>query len=113
MRKGFTEQDWKLFRAKLPAWQEAYMDRLNREYIELLQSDRQASDKFWTLCKRIREDKHHAGVQVEMKRFNFLFNIANLLSDGAITLDDLKEFSPYFLEAIHLYIQKPGGKLCT
>lgn len=34
--RGFTEKDWKLFRSKIADWQEAYMDRLNKEYIELL-----------------------------------------------------------------------------
>ena len=43
------EKDWKLFRKLLPGWQEAYMERLTMEYIELLSSDRQASDKFWEL----------------------------------------------------------------
>lgn len=32
----FTEKDWKLFRSKIVGWQEAYMDRLNKEYIDLL-----------------------------------------------------------------------------
>ena len=27
-----NEKDWKLFRQKLPGWQEVYMDRLNCEY---------------------------------------------------------------------------------
>ena len=48
------EKDWKLFREKLPEWQEAYMERLAKEYMELLSSDRQASDKFWELDKRIK-----------------------------------------------------------
>lgn len=52
-----TKQDWKLFRQKLPAWQEAYMDRLNREYIEILAGEGNPSDKFWALEKRIRQDK--------------------------------------------------------
>ena len=33
---GVNEKDWKLFRSRIGLWQEAYMDRLNREYIELL-----------------------------------------------------------------------------
>lgn len=43
----FSEKDWKLFRSKLSDWQEAYMDRLNREYIKLLSGKGNASDKFW------------------------------------------------------------------
>ena len=46
-----TESDWKLFRKKLPGWQEAYMDKLNQEYIQLLTGTGDASDKFWELEK--------------------------------------------------------------
>lgn len=34
--QGFTEADWKLFRNKIGEWQEAYMDKLNKEYIEIV-----------------------------------------------------------------------------
>ena len=43
---GFTKKDWKLFREKLPEWQEAYMERLCREYIKILSRDENASDRF-------------------------------------------------------------------
>ena len=36
----FTEKDWKLFRKKAVDWQEAHMDKLNKEYIELLSRER-------------------------------------------------------------------------
>ena len=52
----FSEKDWKLFRKKISGWQEAYMEKLNREYIALLNEEGDASDKFWKLEKRIRED---------------------------------------------------------
>ena len=47
-----TERDWKIFRKKIPDWQERYMERLAKEYITLLQSDRKASIKFWELSPR-------------------------------------------------------------
>ena len=53
----FEEKDWKLFREKLPEWQEAYMERLIKEYAELLNSDKAATGKFWALDKRIRADR--------------------------------------------------------
>lgn len=31
-----SKRDWLLFRSKLAGWQEAYIGRLNKEYIELL-----------------------------------------------------------------------------
>ena len=44
-----TKDDWKLFMKKVSGWQERYMGELVQEYIELLQSDKGASEKFWTL----------------------------------------------------------------
>ena len=49
---GVNEKDWKLFRSRIPDWQEAYMDRLNHEYIELLSGEGNPSDKFWALEER-------------------------------------------------------------
>ena len=46
-----TKADWKLYREKLPQWQEAYMERLNQEYIELLTGDGKGSEKWWKLEK--------------------------------------------------------------
>ena len=34
----FSEKDWKIFRSKIAGWQEAYMDKLNKEYIEILKN---------------------------------------------------------------------------
>ena len=52
------EADWRLFRSRLPIWQEAYMERLNREYIALLSGTGSASEKFWELERRMRGDAH-------------------------------------------------------
>ena len=88
------EKDWKLFRKLLPGWQEAYMERLTMEYIELLSSDRQASDKFWALDKRIKQDKRRTGVLArDVKRSNMFQLIINLIYEEAIFEDDLKDFS--------------------
>lgn len=55
--RGFPEKDWKIFRSKIADWQEAYMDRLNKGYIELLSGEENPSDKFWSLEKRIKKDR--------------------------------------------------------
>ena len=47
-----SKKDWKLFQEKLPDWQEAYMEKLLKEYIKLLQKKSNASDRFWELEKR-------------------------------------------------------------
>lgn len=46
---GYTKKDWALFREKIADWQEAYMDKLNKEYIDLLNGDGRPSEKFWAL----------------------------------------------------------------
>lgn len=89
----FSEKDWKLLRNKISDWQEAYMEKLNKEYIVLLSGEGNASDKFWKLEKRIREDKKDFGVQCEMSRSNQFYIMLSLLNEGAITFDDLEDFS--------------------
>ena len=88
-----NESDWKLFRKKIDVWQEAYMDRLNREYMAILTGSGSASDKFWRLEKRIRRDKNDVGVIVDMRRSMMYENLISLMNEGAITLDDLDGFS--------------------
>ncbi|MBR4456997.1 MAG: multidrug transporter [Solobacterium sp.] len=89
----FPEQDWKLLRKKLPEWQEAAMEQLCREYIGLLQKNEPASERFWTLEQRIREDRKRTGVVADMRRSNAELILLNLLSEQAITEADLADFS--------------------
>ena len=94
----FSKGDWNLFRSKLPGWQEAYMERLNKEYIQLLSSEGEACDKFWALEKRINQDKDHPGVIVQLRRRDMPIQLTSLLRDGVIEWDDLKGFSPELQE---------------
>ena len=100
------EKDWKLFRKLLPGWQEAYMERLTKEYMELLSSDRQASDKFWALDKRIKQDKRCTGVLArDVKRSNMFQLIINLIYEEAISEDDLNEFSEDLRDAVNTRLE--------
>ena len=98
--QGFTERNWKLFRNRIADWQERHMDRLNREYVELLNGDGAPSEKFWTLEKRVREDKRSAGVKVEMTRSMLVQNMAALYAEGVITEEDLDGFSDALVETV-------------
>lgn len=69
------------------------MEKLDKEYIALLSGEENASDKFWKLEKRVREDKKDFGVQCEMSRSNQFYIMLSLLNEGAITFDDLEDFS--------------------
>ena len=48
---NITEKDWRLFKEKLPCWQERHMARLNDEYIKFLSGNGPASEKFWEIEK--------------------------------------------------------------
>ena len=89
----FPKKDWTLFKEKIVIWQENQMTKLCGEYVELLSSSAPGSEKFWALDKRLRHDKSSAGVSIEMSRSEMPFNILRLLDEGAITIDDLAEFS--------------------
>ncbi|MBQ9301833.1 multidrug transporter [Butyrivibrio sp.] len=104
--QGFKESDWKLFRKKIADWQENYMDKLNHEYIELLSGDGNPSDKFWKLDERLKEDKKFKGVQVHMSRSEMIFNILDLLREGAITQDDLSDFSDELKDTIRAFTDR-------
>ncbi len=102
----FTKKDWMLFRDKIADWQEAYMDRLNKEYIELLKEDANPSDKFWRLDKRIKADRKKTGVQLEMSRSNLIYNLISLINEGAISVEDLEEFSDELKETVNAIVER-------
>lgn len=93
MEEIYTEQDWKLFRSRIAQWQEAYMERLVAEYTALLTGEGRSSDKFWELEKRLRKDKQKAGACVELRRSKLVWNLIELMQEGAITSGDLEGFS--------------------
>lgn len=99
-----SKSDWKLFRSKIAGWQEAYMDKLNHEYIELLSGDAPASKKFWGLEERIKQDKKSPGVLINLRKCSAYWDIATLVHDGAITMDDLTEFSDDLKDAVKLIL---------
>ena len=89
-----SKKDWKLFREKLSDWQENYMEGLVKEYANFLNDDKKpASDKFWELEKRIKEDKHQPGVIMEMRKSEAIWDIVRLTRLKVIIYDDLSEFS--------------------
>jgi hypothetical protein len=83
-------RDCKLFRERLPEWQEHYMERLTKEYIELLSSPGNASDYFWELEKRIKKDKKNPGVLLEVRKSETLWDIAAFVGREIITMDELE-----------------------
>ena len=102
----FTEKDWRLFRSKIGGWQERYMDKLNKSYIDLLSKDASPSEKFRELEKRIKSDKKKTGVRAEISRSELIYNILSLLHEGAISMDDLEEFSYELKETVRYMTER-------
>ena len=104
---GFTETDWKLFRKKLPIWQEQYMEKLIEEYKALLVSDKPASSKFWELEKRIKLDQKDTGVLAQgISRSNMRFLMMDLINEGAISVEDFDGFSEDFRDQLLFYCER-------
>ena len=89
-----SKSDWKLFREKLPDWQENYVERLLKRYIKNLNDEsKPASTKFWELEKQIKKDRRHPGVIMELEKSETVWNIVELLRKKVITQKELVDFS--------------------
>ena len=101
-----SKSDWKLFRARIGDWQETYMGRLVKEYMDLLEGEENASDKFWNLEERIKKDKKHPGVMIELSKGNRVYDIVALLNSGVITTADLEGFSDELKESVNSLLHR-------
>lgn len=102
-----SKRDWKLFREKLPGWQENYMARLIEEYIRLLSAeDKNASDKFWEIEKKIKTDRRHPGVILNMEKSKAIYDIISLVRLGVISFDDLADFSEDLQQEVKLILNR-------
>lgn len=101
-----SKKDWKLFCERVPGWQEHYMEQLGKEYVELLTSPGNASDHFWELEKRIKRDKKHPGVLIELRKSTAIWDIVYFVRDKVITMDDLEGFSQDLIDAVRLILTR-------
>ena len=101
-----SKSDWKLFRACIGDWQEAYMERLVKEYMDLLDGEENASDKFWKLEERIKKDKKHPGVMLELSKENMVFDIVALVKSDVIITADLADFSDELKESVDFLLSR-------
>ncbi len=94
-KSNFCEGDWKLFRKKFCEWQEHYLDGKISEYKNLLDSDDTSSSKFDLLQEKINSDRRSPIICLPCRfsRSNMFINIVAIVESGAISYDDLSEFS--------------------
>ena len=95
-----TKADWKLFRERLPEWQERYMEKLEKEYIEYLESDEAASIKWWGLREKIWNDYKCPGVQMDLVKRDADSDLVRLVMWKVITFDDLDGFSDELVDKV-------------
>ncbi len=92
--RDVAESDWKLFKKMHPQWQERYMEKLIGQYVEILNGGSEASSRFWALEESLNRDKLSSGVIANtIRRSTMHREIASLLIDSVITLDDLDGFT--------------------
>lgn len=72
-----------------------------------------ASDHFWTLEKRIRQDKKNLGVLIELRKSTAIWDIAYLVGDGVIKMDELEGFGEELIDAVKLILQNSQKILHT
>ena len=91
---NISKKDWKLFQEKILGWQEKYMEGLVKEYVEFLNDDtKPASEKFRKLEERIKKDKRHPGIVMELSKSEMIWDIVRLIRLNVIVYDDLSDFS--------------------
>ena len=109
MAYEFVESDWKLFKKRLPEWQENYMDMLNKEYIRILSGAGLPSEKYWKVYHRYKKDMKSSGVMIRDKeKSQMIYDIMNMLHTKAITLHDLDGFSQNLLTTIYSWMDMVG-----
>ena len=101
-----SKSDWKLYREKVGEWQEHYMEHLIKEYADYLNSALPASVKFWELEKRIKRDRKAMGVCIELRKSNMFWDIAGLIHDKFISMNDIEEFSDELKETVALILKE-------
>lgn len=102
-----SKKDWKLFQERISDWQEKYMAGLIKEYVDFLNDDtKPASEKFWELEKRIKEDKRHPGVILERRKSEVIWDIVRLIRLNVITYDDLSDFSDELKQEVKRIIEQ-------
>ena len=101
-----SKADWKLYRERVSDWKEHCMEQLIKEYVELLTSPGDASDHFWEFKKRIKQDKKHPGVLIELRKSTELWDIAYFVRDKVITMNELEGFSEDLIDAVKLILSR-------
>ena len=76
------------------------------DFVRTIKRHVNASDKFWKLGERIKKDKKHPGVMLELSKENMVFDIVALINKGVITTADLADFSDEIKESVDFLLHR-------
>lgn len=62
--------------------------------------------KFWELEKRIKYDRRHPGVSIEIEKSNAIFDTVSFIRLDVITYDDLADFSDELQQAVKMLLDR-------
>ena len=106
------KSDWKLFMAKVPEWQERYMDKLLKQYIRLLKDEsKDPSERFWKLDERMKKDKKNPGVQMELEKKEVPYDIVRLIRLKIIKPEDIEDFSDSLKDYVDELMERSYGQI--
>ena len=77
------------------------MERLIKKYMELLSAPGDPAERFWALEKRIKTDRKHPGVIIELRKSEAIWDIAMFVREQVINLKDLDGFSQELIDSVN------------
>ena len=104
---NISESDWKLFRERLPGWQERFMNQLLIDYVQMISSDGAVSDRFWALDERLKQDKKSPGVLMSPSKSELPWDLARMIRCGVISSLDMDGFSEDLVEGVKRILEFP------
>lgn len=72
----------------------------------LSDEDKIASNRFWELDSKIKTDRRHPGVILNVRKSEAIYDIVRLIRLGVITYDDLADFSEDLQQAVKLILDR-------
>lgn len=101
-----SKSDWKLFRERVGSWQEHYMEKLLKQYIDIIGAPGKAYERFWELERIIMEDRKHPGVILDLRKSDAICDIVALIKQKVITMEELDGFSEGLVDAVKQMVSR-------
>ena len=89
------ESDWKIFRGRVPAWRERYLEKINREVLAIVtEGGRTPTERFWNAKEKMDEQaKVLASLLDDYSRSTMFRTLWSMHLQGFVVDEDLEEFS--------------------